>query len=440
MKKEDMKIFIIIAVLLMLSIYCIADETHPEGEPDTQISGFRNNREPSVTRAEAELIDKAFSIYDKNPEQAVRLLVSNTDDKSSEALDYSLAGFYFAQENHDEAEKYYLSELEKNPLYNRAHDDLARLYIAREEYDKATEQFQKVISSGFMDYSLYTLMGYHYLLKDRPVSAENSYRQAMLIDSDDITARSGLARSLLMQGRYRECISLIDEVLYEQPESRDFWFVLADCHRSLGQYREALEVLETARSLGHINRQSVIMLAELYLYNEQPEFAVQYYKTAFSEYEVETDPLLRAARGLSESGSPELGYELLQKFKKAIEEKDRTDEVPIIEASYFMERGELERAGKICTDALSEYPVSSGLLLLSGDISLRQGKHEKALIAYERAERVMDDKSISFIRRAMVEVDRERYDVAVDLLENAQRLNPRSHISSYLEQVRRFVM
>ena len=53
------------------------------------------------------------------------------------------------------------------------------------------------------------------------------------------------------------------------------------------------------------------------------------------------------------------------------------------------------------------------------------------------AGRIADKETQALIRQAQIEVGRERYKRAAELLEAAQALKPVPHVARYLEQVRR---
>ena len=99
--------------------------------------------------------------------------------------------------------------------------------------------------------------------------------------------------------------------------------------------------------------------------------------------------------------------------------------------------GNFETALKTYQRLLTEDPLHGEALLVLGDLYRETGKLEKALLSYERAARISGMEADGLIRQAQIEVERERYKNAVDLLEVAQSFRPQSHVSRYLEQVRR---
>jgi hypothetical protein len=60
-------------------------------------------------------------------------------------------------------------------------------------------------------------------------------------------------------------------------------------------------------------------------------------------------------------------------------------------------------------------------------------------MAYERAARVAGFEARGLIRQAQVEVERERYPRAIELLEAAQAFDAQPHVARYIEQLRRMV-
>ncbi|MFA7577771.1 MAG: tetratricopeptide repeat protein, partial [Candidatus Muiribacteriota bacterium] len=285
----------------------------------------------------------------------------------------------------------------------------------------------------------YNLIGYAYMLIDKPVSAENAYRQAMLLNRNDKSAMAGLARTLLAQKRYNECIYAVKELLKEEPRNKDLWYILTNCYSETGQIKEAIKSLETANIISDENYSSFITLGDLYLMNEQSDYAAANYHKAFKQQGANPKDIVRAASNLFDYGNTNEAYRIIENHRKKISTNTQEEKkLKLIEAGIFINQQKLSQAEKILINLAENYPLDSSILIMNGDLYLQQKQYEKAILYYERAERTADDKSQALIRQAKVEVERENYNRAAELLENAQKLNPQPYIEKYLNQVKRF--
>jgi len=82
-------------------------------------------------------------------------------------------------------------------------------------------------------------------------------------------------------------------------------------------------------------------------------------------------------------------------------------------------------------------PLDARALLLLARGQRRQGRLEEAALTCERAARLPGFEAEAWVLHAQIEVERERYGRALELLEAAQTLQDRPHVRRYLEQVRR---
>ena len=86
---------------------------------------------------------------------------------------------------------------------------------------------------------------------------------------------------------------------------------------------------------------------------------------------------------------------------------------------------------------LFDDPLDARALLAFGDLQRDTGKPEEAVMAYERAARISGFEARALIRHAQVEIERERYKKALELLEAALAFDDQPHLRKYVEQVRR---
>lgn len=405
----------------------------------------RYDREPTVSRHESKILADAVNLADKNLKEAITFLREHIDDDSSAALDFALASFYFQDEALEEAEAAYRQALLKFPAFDRARANLARILIKQDKIDEALRELKEILLSGTARPSTLTIIGYTSLLKDEPVPAEMAYRQALLIDPEDQNAYVGLVKSLLMQERFREATTLLEDLLEDNPFSSEFWFLLANARLALDQPKRAIVTLECARRLKLASNEALNTLADLYLNAGRAQEALERYQEAFALNEPSIDRILRAVKAYVMLGDPGRATILLEQIKSAIK-KDETKlnpeqsyELNSMEAQCSYLEGDLELAGLKFQELLKKNPLDGEILLALGDISRDKKNSEEAIIFYEQAARISTNRMDALIRQAQLEVELEHYEKSIELLEKAQAIKFQPHVARYLEQVRHLI-
>jgi tetratricopeptide (TPR) repeat protein len=407
--------------------------------------GDRYDREPTVSRQEAKILEQAVALAEDDREAAIKLLLEETDDNSSAALDFALGSFYFQKDKPADAEAAYRRALAKFPSFDRARANLARILIKEDRIDEALNELKEILLSGTARPSTLTMIGYTSLLKEEPVPAEMAYRQALLIDPEDSNAYSGLVKSLLMQERYREAVTLLEDLLEDDPFRSEFWFLLANARLALDEPDRAIIALECTRRLKVASDESLATLADLYLNGGYPEEALSRYREAFAGKEPSIDRMLRAGKAFILTRDPNRAEVLLKRIRDAAGgdgfdlTPDQSRELNRLEAGRSHLEGDIDGALRAYQQLLDDDPLDGEVLLALGDLAREKRDLEEAIIFYEQASRITDTRLNAFIRHAQLEVERGRYGPAVELLEKALRVKPQPHVAGYLEQVRRLV-
>ncbi|MDO9540821.1 MAG: tetratricopeptide repeat protein [Kiritimatiellia bacterium] len=399
--------------------------------------------EPAVTEKEAEVLEEAGRLSGKNLDEAIEFLKGSLNSSSSLALDFTLGNLYFQKDKLEEARACYQKVLDKFPEFNRARANLCRVLIRQEKTDEAIQQFKRILLEGKPAPSTLTLMGYTFLLKNQPVPAETAYRQAILGEPEDVNAYLGLTKSLLMQERFREALKLLEQLLEDDPFNSQFWSLKADAHLAVGEPDEAVIALESARRLKVTKFSDLANLGDLYLNRGQAEDALSAYDQAFSLENPSIDRLLRAIEGFIMTRNPHQADKLLSRVsdlqKTAPLTGKQKNKLLMCQARLAQIKGENEIAFRIYEELLKEDPLNGEVLIAIGNLYREKGKLEEALIVYERVARISGKEVEALICQAQVEVERQRYEKAVELLQAAQSISPQPNVARYLEQIGRLV-
>jgi tetratricopeptide (TPR) repeat protein len=337
------------------------------------------------------------------------------------------------------AEKAYREALRKLPSFNRARANLARVLIQQDRLAEAEEVLRVILRSGKAKPETLTLIGYTFLMKGESVPAESAYRQALLLKPDDINAYRGLAKCLIDQERYREAVRLLENILEKDPGNVQLWLLLANANVAVGKTDAAITKLECARYLKIASPEAMATLGDLYINRNQPDGALSAYREAFSSWKPSPGRMLRAAEGLVMLRDYRGAEEMIGKLELAPEPLSRrqTKRLHCLRAHLSYLKGDIKAAIISYKKLLEEDPLDADALLALGDLYREEGKLEEAVISYERASHIRGKEAEALVRQAQVEVERERYSRAVELLESALVFAHKRSVAKYLEQVRR---
>ena len=398
-------------------------------------------REPTVSPREAELLRQVADLAEPDPAAAIELLAAGVTPESSAALDFALGNLQFQQGGLEEAEKAYRTALEKLPAFVRVRMNLAQVLIRQDELARVGAVLRPVLISGQAGAETFALLGYACLLQGQSLPAETAYRQALLLEPDDLNSSLGLAKCLLEQERHREAIRLLEDLAARQPQRAELWLLLANAHLALEQPRQAVVKLECARRLGIASTEALTTLGDLYLNCGQPAEALGAYEEAYAGEDPPLDRVLRSAEGFVMLRMPAEAHALLCRVREresslSLEQRRKLFRLGAQQAHLGGDR----KAALVAYERLlEENPLDGDALIALGDVHREADELEEAMIAYERAARISGKEAPGLVRQAEVEVERERYGRAVERLEAAQAIDARPNVARYLDQVRRLV-
>ncbi len=394
---------------------------------------------PTVTRKESELLKAAMA--SSNLTHAIQLLSSVDLAACSPALDFARGNIYFQSQDYDRAAVAYEAALKKMPLFRRAAMNLGRVYLLREQPEKTIAVYRNLVRDGQANADILLLLGHALLLREQPVSAENAYRQTLLLRPGDSDALAGLAKCLLRQERYREGMGLLKELLHSRPMDSELWMLRINALIAVDQPDKAVIAAETAVRLGLRSAEILTLLGDLYLHAEQPTDAVTRYLEAFKREKPSIPHLLRASEGLliltRDKEAEILLHRAAELGKQGRLDHEQTTRLLRLSGELATLRGDQDRAMDLYRQLLERNPLSGDVLILLGNAYHDKKQLDQALMTFERASRLPGYEHRALIRQAQIEVERERYTHALELLEAAQVFEDHPHIARYLEQVRR---
>ena len=406
----------------------------------------RDPFEPTVTREENALIAAAMDVAATNSAQAIRMLAGDRLQNASPALDFAIGNLHFQNERLDEVAAAYRAAIDKLPKFRSAIMNLGRVYLLQERTSEAIDLYRKLVADGQADADILLLLGHALLMEQAPVSAETAYRQSLLLRPQHPDAMLGLAKALMRQERYAEGLALVGEILERDPTHRELWALRANAFLSMGKQTEAMQAIENARRLGRADADMLATLGDLLMNQDQPEDALRAYEAAFEGGEPAPARLLRAVEGFLMAGDADGAAMMIARAEAACRSNPGSfgeSQAAILlrlRAERARQTGQSEEAMALCEDVLKLDPLDGRTLLVLAQLQQDAGRLEDAAMTCERAARVKGFEADALVRHAQIEVRRERYGRAAELLENAQVFQNQPHVGRYLEQVRRLAV
>ena len=449
------------AAAAQVAVADVSDELMPR--PSTQVAppdlsaiwddpGFRRSFiggyginpevEPRVTPDDLALLELVRQLMPDELPAAERLLRESVRPDASAVLDLTLGGILFQQEKLDDALARYRDAVAKFPSFRRAYRSIGLICVRKNMLEDAIAAFNRMIELGGADAYSYGLLGFCHSTRQDYQPAEAAYRNALLLQPENVEWRLGLTRSVFKQGKYEDAASLLDVLITAFPDKADFWLLQAHTYLGLKEPMKAAVNLEALDGIGKSTVDSLFTLGDIYVAESLPDRAASAYARAVAK-----DPgqspgrSIRAAEMLASRGGSSQAADLLQDVREqwgdALADGDKR-RVLKLQARLAMAGGATDDAAvAILQEVIELDPLDGEALMLLGQHHQRGGRPDEAILFYERAARIDAFAANAKVRIAQVYVSQERFSDALPLLRDAQAIRPREDVARYLEQVER---
>jgi len=423
--------------------------------------GVKAEAEPTVTREEAQFLGRLVEQIKADLPGAVRSLQSAMKPDSSGAFDFTLANLQLQQgrlaqtpadrkANYDAAILHYEAAIKKFPGFLRAHKNLGLVYAEQQRFPEALTALTRALELGGEDGNAYGVMGYCYLNASKHLSAKVAYSKALLFAPDNVNWKIGYAECLRRLEEHREAAGLFDELILNAPDDASYWLYQADAFHRLGQDDRAAQNYEVVRRMGKGGPQVLNLLGDIYSNLGLLELAFGAYQEAFDREPTQdlTRPL-RSVEILTGYGRHQDAETLLERIRqKAADRLSATQQLDSLRLAARIQLATKRETEAIKTleQIVAREPMDGESLLLLGDgyaclrgddPQQRREQIAKAVLYYERAEKIARHAHRALIQHAQLLVAEQEYTKALPLLRRAQQLEPRDTVARYLEQVER---
>ena len=404
--------------------------------------GISPDVEPRISQDDLALLELVRQLMADELPAAQDLLKESITADGCAVLDFTLGGVYFQQDHLDDALTRYRDAVGKFPNFRRAYRSIGLICTRKGKWEDAIAAFNKMIELGGADAYSYGLLGFCHSQRQDYQPAEASYRNALLLQPENVEWRLGLTRSVFKQAKYEDAASLLDVLIAAYPDKAEFWMLQAHTYLGLKQPMKAAVNLEALDALGKATVDNLYTLGDIYVSEQLPDMAASAYGRALaknpdqpSSRPVRSAEMLAARGGTAQAKA--LAGQIKDRLGDRLADADKRKLLKL-QARLAMGTG----AGDAETAAVLEEvvqldPLDGEALMLLGQHYARAGQPDKAILMYERAARIDAYAANAKVKMAQVYVAQSRFGDALPLLRDAQTLRPRDDVARYIEQVER---
>lgn len=404
--------------------------------------GVSADIEPRIAQDDMALLELVRQLMAEELPAAETLLRESVRPDVSAVIDLTLGGVQFQQDKIDDALVNYRNAVVKFPNFRRAYRSIGLICTRKSQYEGAIAAFNKMIELGGADAYSYGLLGFCHSARGDYQPSEAAYRNALLLQPDNVEWRLGLTRAVFKQAKYEDAASLLDVLITNFPDKADFWLLQAHTYLGLKQPMKAAVNLEALDSIGKSTVDSLFTLGDIYVSETLPDMALSAYDRAIAKNP--TQPVsrsVRAAEVLAARGGLLQSKALLTRVKAnwsdTLSDADRR-KVLKLQARLAMSSGAGDaETATVLEEVIALDPLDGEALMLLGQHYNRIAQPDKAILYYERAARIDSFAANAKVKIAQVFVAQGRFAEALPLLRDAQSLKPREDIARYIEQVER---
>lgn len=396
--------------------------------------------EPAVPKAERDVLQQAVELIGQGKDnEVVALLQPRVGPGSSAVLDFTLGSLHFKNERFDEAVPLYRAAVQKKARFRRAWKNLGLIHVRQGDFRAAAIELVRVIELGGGDAITFGLLGFAHANNDDQIAAESAYRMAALMDPATVDWRLGLARTFFKQRRFAEAAELCAALIGQHPERHDLWLLQANAFVGMGETRRAAENLELVDGMGRATAESLAMLGDIYVNDEQFELAADAWQRAVAlDKKGTAERAMRAAKALAARNANEPSQKLIASIEVAY--AGRLDpavqkELLKLRARLALNTGKDDEQAKVLEQVVSMDPLDGDALILLGQHYARSGKPEQAVFRFERAANIPAFEADAKYRHAQLLVGQGKYGEALPLLKRAQQVKPREALQPFVDQV-----
>ena len=398
--------------------------------------------EPRLAQTDKTYMEEFATLMQTDRQQAMVSISAKAAEEGSNATYHMILGnFSYQEKNYQEAIVHYQAAIEKHSDFLRAHENLGFLFFQLGNEEKAREHFTTAVKLGAVDKNIYGILGYLFFENEQFIAAETSYRSALIYEVQNEAWEFGLAKSILLQRKYKDAVGLFEKLIDRNPREAEYWELQADAFLGLDEKLNAASNYEVLRRMGAISAENLITLGDIYVENGFIEAALGIYKEAIvARGRLNVEKPIEAASNLIEAGFFDAASEVLAEINNTYGNSlDSKLAFVVRKLNAKIQAANDNMPSSIVAlleSMVVENPLDGDVLIMLADYYAQNGNFEKAEFLYERAQNLGDYEAKAYFHHGKALVTEERYREAVRALEQAQDVKPQVHVEEYLTGVR----
>ncbi len=445
MKNLERKIAVAAAAILAnfcsAQVYNLAEQNFDNPEFRARFAESyvaESNTNPNITAAEKGLFDEVVPLIGSDPVAAISKLSSSIVPESSAAFDYILGNLYYQEGKIEKSIASYSKAVKKFPNYAQSYYNMGRAFIAINDYENALKNLQKSLEIETGDGTMYGLIGYCYLNLDKPSTALDAYKVAIMLAPDSKDWALGQLQCLIALEQPKEAIGLLYEFIKEDPSKADWWKLQANQFLLIDEKEKAAANLTVVKDLGKADGATLALLGDLLVNEGLVEPAVESYNEAMELGGARPGRIIEVVSSLIYMDRLGSAKELLSKLESAMssELSDKQElSVLNVKARLAMQEDDTDGAAGFLAKMVEKDPLDGGALLSLSELEKKRGDLAKAEYYAENASKVDGFSHRAYIALAQLNVGKRDYASAAKYLREAQQIDPKDYVADYLLRI-----
>ncbi|VUD41899.1 Beta-barrel assembly-enhancing protease [Thalassocella blandensis] len=355
-------------------------------------------------------------------------------EEDSPALQVLRGQILLAVKQYENAANAFEMALQTMPQLANAHRGLSMAHMLEKNYAAARKHLVRSIELGYADAQVYGQLAFINLQKYAAASAIAGYQQAMFLEPENGQWQQGLLYAYLQGDALSQAKSLVEQQLQDDNQNKELWLIRSQIALQQNKWEEALSSLEVALRLGESAAENRLTAAQLHLQNGSVPRGVALLTQNISQLNAKNrDAILPSIETTMSWLAEERQWALLESLIKACNKKKQ--QIPsryqarfnTYQAQLALHKGNIQQAQSLLKNTIQLEPSMGDALMALAKVYHQQKQYAQANNYYIRAEALDDFQETALLARAQLEIDRQEYQEALQLLRKVMQINPARH-------------